>query len=58
MANKTTDINLEVKNFEAAGKVLAEIWSVPMIHKDPVVGSYTSPPEKDHDEFEFHKPEE
>ena len=58
MANKTTGINLEVKNFEAAGKILAEIWSELIIHKDPVVATYTSPLEKDHDEFEFHKSEE
>ena len=28
VANKTLDINLEFKNFEAAGKILTEIWSV------------------------------
>ena len=26
-ANKAIDINLEIKNFEAAGKILVEIWS-------------------------------
>ena len=57
-ANETIDINLEIKYFEAAGKILAEIWSELFIDNHPVVASYTSPPEKEHDEVVFHKSEE
>ena len=58
VANKTLDINLEFRNFDAAGKILAEIWSESIIDNHPVVASYTSPPEKKHDEVVFHKSEE
>ena len=57
-ANKTIDINLEIKIFEAAGKILAEIWSELFIDNHPVVASYTSPPEKEYDKIVFHKSEE
>ena len=56
-ANKTIDINLEIKNFGAAGKIIAEIWSESIID-NPVVASYTSPPEKKPDEVVFQMSEE
>ena len=58
VANKIIDINLEIKHFEAAGKLLAEIWSESIINNHPVVASYTYPTEKEHDEVVFHKSEE
>ena len=54
-ANKTIDTNLEIKNFEASGKILAENWSESIIDNHPVVASYTSLPEKEHDEVVFNK---
>ena len=57
-SNKTIDLNLEIKFFEAAGNILAEIWSKSIIDNHPVVASYTSPPENEHDEVVFHKSEE
>ena len=57
-ANKTIDINLEIKISETAGKILAEIWSELFIDNHPVVASYTSPTEKEHDKIVFHKSEE
>ena len=57
-AKKTIDINLEIKNFKAAGKILAEIWSESVIDNHPVVASYTSITGKEHDEVVFHKSEE
>ena len=60
-SNKTIDSTLEIKNFEAAGKILAEIWSGSFIDNHPVIASYTSPPpppEKEHSKLLFHKNEE
>ena len=57
-ATKTIDINLEIKNFETAGKILPEIWSESIIENHPAVTSYTFPPEKEHNEVVFHKSEE
>ena len=57
-SNKTIDSELEIKNFEAAGKILAEIWFESIIDNHPVVASYTSPPEKEHSKVLFHKTEE
>ena len=57
-SNKTIDSELEVKKFEAAWKILAEIWSESIIDNHPVVGSNTSPPEKEHRKVLFHKTEE
>ena len=57
-SNKTIDSELEVKNFEATGKILAEIWSESIIDNHPVVASYTSLPEKEHSKVLFHKTEE
>ena len=57
-SNKTIDSELEIKNFEAAGKILAEIWSESIIDNHPVVASYTSPPEKEHSKVLFHKTED
>ena len=39
--NKTIDLELEIKNYEAAGKILAEVWSESVIDCYPVVASYT-----------------
>ena len=39
-SNKTVDTELELKNFEAAGKILASIWSNTVIDKHPVVAEY------------------
>ena len=57
-SNKTIDSELEIKSFEAAGKILAEIWSESIIDNRPVLVSYTSPPEKEHSKVLFHKTEE
>ena len=57
-SNKTIDSELEIKNFEAAGKILAEIWFESITDNHPVVASYTSPPEKEHSKVLFHKTEE
>ena len=57
-ANKTIDINLEIKILEAAGKILAEIWSELFIDNHPIVASYTSPREKEHVEVVFYKSED
>ena len=57
-SNKTIDSKLEIKNFEAAGRILAEIWSESIIDIYPFVASYTSPPEKEHSKVLFHKTEE
>ena len=43
-ANKTIHFNLEIKNFEASGKILAETWSESIIDNHPVVASCTFPP--------------
>ena len=42
-SNKTIDEELEKKNFEAAGKILASVWSETMIDNFPVVAEYQSP---------------
>ena len=57
-SNKTIDSELEIKNFEAAGKILVKIWSESIIDNHPVAASYTSPPEKEHSKVLFHKTEE
>ena len=57
-SNKTIDSELEIKNFEAAGKILAEIWSESITDNHPVVASYISPPEKEHGKVLFYKTEE
>ena len=57
-SNKTIDSELEITNFEAAGKIHAEIWSESIIDNHPVAASYTSPPEKEHSKVLFHKTEE
>ena len=38
-SNKTIDSELEIKNFEATGKILADIWSESIIDNHPVVAS-------------------
>ena len=57
-SNKAIDSELGIKNFEAAGKILVEIWSGSIIANHPVVASYISPPEKQHRKVLFHKTEE
>ena len=57
-SNKTIDSDLDIKNFEVAGKILAEIWPESIIDNHPVAASYTSPPEKEHGKVLFHKTEE
>ena len=43
--NKTVDDELEMMNFEAAGKVLSEVWNNAIIDDHPVVAKYVNPPE-------------
>jgi len=42
-SGKTVDEELEIKNFEEAGKVLASIWNGVQIDNYPVVAGYISP---------------
>ena len=56
-SSKTIDSELEIKNFEAAGKILVEIWSEAIIDNHPIVASYKSPPEKEHSKVLFRKTE-
>ncbi|XP_037033492.1 uncharacterized protein LOC119072388 isoform X2 [Bradysia coprophila] len=44
---ETIDVELEKKNFEAAGKLLAEIWSETVIDKHPTIASYVPPEESE-----------
>lgn len=41
--NKTTDVELEKRNFQHAGEVLSEIWSSIEIDKFPVFAEYINP---------------
>ncbi|XP_051156349.1 uncharacterized protein LOC127278594 [Leptopilina boulardi] len=41
--SKTIDVDLELKNFEFAGKALAEVWSSMVIDQYPVTAEYVSP---------------
>ena len=40
-SNKTVDLELEQKNFKAAGEILAEVWSKTVIDDNPVVAEYS-----------------
>ena len=42
-SNKTIDIELEKKNFEEAGNILASVWSETIIDGYPVVARYQKP---------------
>jgi hypothetical protein len=42
-SGKTIDPDLEIKNFEKAGVLLAEVWSERVIDKYPVVAEYIVP---------------
>ena len=42
-SNKTIDLELEKKNFEAAGDILASVWSETIIDDYPVVAKYQPP---------------
>lgn len=44
-SNKTTDLDLEKRNFESAGTVLSNIWSQLVIDGYPVVAKYIMPTE-------------
>ena len=44
-SNKTIDMELEIKNFKAAGEILAEIWSESIIDGHPVNAAYINPQE-------------
>ncbi|CAG4934597.1 unnamed protein product [Colias eurytheme] len=44
-SNKTTDLDLEERNFESAGTVLSNIWSQLVIDGYPVVAKYIMPTE-------------
>ncbi|KAL0879428.1 hypothetical protein ABMA27_003179 [Loxostege sticticalis] len=44
-SNKTTDLDLEKRNFESAGTVLSYIWSQLVIDGYPVVAKYIMPTE-------------
>ena len=41
----TVDAELEKENFKNTGEVLAEVWSMDMIDRHPVVVEYIDPPE-------------
>ncbi|KAL4719530.1 hypothetical protein ACJJTC_016604 [Scirpophaga incertulas] len=45
LGNKTTDLDLEKRNFESAGTVLSNIWSQLVIDGYPVVAKYIMPTE-------------
>ena len=45
-SNKTIDDELEVRNFKAAGNVLADIWSESVIDEHPVVARYIDPQDR------------
>lgn len=53
---KTIDVDLEKANFEAAGKILAEIWSETVIDKYLTIAKYVSPQESELDELETASP--
>ena len=39
-SRKTTDVNLEKRNFKAAGEILAQIWEEVVLDKFPVVAEF------------------
>ena len=41
----TIDVEMEKENFKRTGEVLAEVWSMDMIDRHPVVAEYIEPPE-------------
>jgi hypothetical protein len=45
ISGKTIDAELEKINFKQTGEVLAEVWSMDMIDRHPVVAEYIDPPE-------------
>jgi hypothetical protein len=45
----TVDAELEKENFKKTGEVLAEVWSMDMIDRHPVVAEYIEPPESSND---------
>lgn len=49
---ETIDLDLEKKNFEHAGNVLAEIWSETVIDKYPTIAVYVDPDETDDGKLE------
>ena len=45
-SNKAIDMELEKKNFKAAGEILAEIWSESIINGHPIKARYVDPQER------------
>ena len=41
----TVDVELEKENFKKTGEVLAEVWSMDRIDRNPVLAEYIDPPE-------------
>lgn len=54
---ETIDIELEKKNFAAAGKILEEIWSETVIYNYPTVAKYICPEDSEIDDVEAMSPE-
>ena len=52
-SNKTIDMELEKKNFKAAGEILAEIWSESIINGHPIKARYVDPQERSIDTTEI-----
>ena len=49
----TIDADLEKTNFKKIGETLAEVWSMNMIDRQPVVAEYIEPPESANDIVRF-----
>lgn len=49
MSGMTIDADLEKRNFKKTGETLAEVWSMNMIDRQPVVAEYIEPPEPTED---------
>lgn len=45
MSGLTIDADLEKRNFKKTGETLAEVWSMNMIDRQPVVAEYIDPPD-------------
>ena len=51
-SNKTIDMELEKKNFKAAGEIVAESWSGSIINGHPIKARYVDPQERSIDTTE------
>ena len=58
LLRKAINKSLKIIIFEAADKMLAGIWSEPLIVIYPVLAAYTGPQEREDDEVITHTPEE